>query len=1243
MHYHILDNRATVKHAYYGADDPEKLHCEKTDKKFPHWEVGASGVLTRYVRDILEQDGSPRNMIVAHDMGRDYRTGIFPDYKGQKQKLDENKSPVEIEQYNKLFDWAKHFYASLGVTQIGVKGVEADDVIAWLVERITAVGGTCTVYTVDADLLQLCSDSVMVKLKGVPYFGDDASYEASDTGSDPVPTKLITLFKSICGDKSDNYGGVKGMGPAKFHQLLKAFGIDGMLELEQIVKGGNTDELKSAIEESGDNNLKKLLENMAEWKLSYRLADLRSELCWKPRQRKLVKPTVSRRVPNAQKLYDLLKMVGCEDMWEDEYQGLMPAPFAVTAQNWDEVKKDIFEALASADLVAYDYESSDKEPIAEFRRASTSGDNFVDNYSQRLAGASFQFGAHLENVIYIPVDHADVENNLPVSVIHEILEFCQKRNIQMVAQNQYFEGIVSQTNLGMWLKNVRDTRIMQRYLDENEEAGLKFMSKHYLGYDQVSFAETIAAGKWWPEHHGEPAKMMCQLSLDDVFTYGTDDSLVTGHLHDLLMLLLILDEQWLQYCAVAVRPTEVLQRSYVAGVKMNWSLQKRLHQRDLKTIEEGMKDLREILVKNVTGSITAGCQSLIAAEKEYVWRHARKSAAKNEKIKPEDAEANATAKLAEWRKKVESACQYTPFREELVLPTFAFTEKQVSAAAEQVGLPEIDKLTQKGWAAYLEQVGAVGFKDDWTLTPEQRLLVETVTKALALRCDKISDLRKKAEKAYVEGSEDPTKEDQDLAAAESYFTTLGEVVQKLAKVEARSVPFGDPLNVGSPAQMQQLLYCKIGAPVRLRGKKAGKSRLLIGIDQAGPATDELAIETALELDFKPEPGEEASWEYSALKVLLKVKSATTRCSLYHDKYPMWRHRDGKVHYYITMAGTDTLRPTGSSMNVLQVSKKDKEMRSQFIPPNPDYLCVAIDYNGQEIRIMANEAKDPTMLSVYDPDDEKDLHSMTGSGIAKMGYEDFRFALLDESHEKHKFVKFIRGKKAKGVNFGMSYGAGAGTLSRNLIIPKEEAQVLLDDTFQLYDRIRPWQAEQAKFMETHGYTLTAFGTKRHANMDIFSNDSGKQSRQHRQGTNATIQGTAAQMLNYVLTQMAETEMFDRLRFDFFAPIYDEVVSWVHKDDVLQYCQEMKVIMVNSTPASHTIKQVPEFSIGCDWGQLHELGRDISPETVAKYVAISLEESKPIWEVDVHEPFDPIRKYTVVEADEDEEEEVDEMVA
>lgn len=1206
---HIFDFRACAKHAYYGARDEEAHLCTETGRRFPRWQVAAADFLTRYIRPVLEQGGSPREMIVAHDMGRVYRTTLYPEYKGQAGRQDENKSPYEIEQYNLLMEWLKKFFSCLGATQIGVAGVEADDVIGW----IARIAGPKNIYTVDQDMLVLVDDETFVIIKNETYHGSDAVYHEGHE-LEGLPLHLTSFYKSIIGDSSDNYKGVVGLGPKKMFDLEREFGIDGLEQLQQVVATGDTTLLDECIAETGNKILIKLKENFADWRLGWRLANLRPELCWKPRGRKLIKPVIHKRVPSTNGLHALLKQVGCLDMWDDEYCPLMPSPVAITASNWGEMREAIFAEISAGDCTAFDYESSDKAQIAAFRMASTAGSNYVDMLSQQLAGASFQFGRHLENVIYIPVDHKNTDN-CSTDAILDVLDYASEHT-QLVAHNALFEGVVSRVNLGVWLENVQDTRIMQRYYDENQPAGLKHISLEYLAYDQASYQDTLAAG-----NDGQGVTSMCELTLDEVFQYGTDDSLVTGHLRDLLKFLLKLDGQWDFYEKWAVRPTEVLQRAYVCGVRMNWALQKRLHARDLKTIEEGRAELSQILVKNVTGNITDGCKSLIDAEKDYIFKSAKAKAGGDREV--------ASQKLSEWKKKLEAACQYVPYRCDKIMPSFSYTPTQLAPALANVGLAPLEKLTLTALGQWYENVGAMGYREEWEFTPPQLELVEAMLAAQAAGVLRIADARK----ASLERPSDETE--AAYLKAEKAMEALGEVVQRLAKVEPRLVEFGDPLNVGSPQQMQQLLYCKIGVPVRLRGKSAGKGRLSVGITEAGPSTDEQAMLTALANDVP-----EGDWRRDALNVLRQVKSATTRCSLYHDKYPLWKHVDGRVHPVVTDCGTDTRRPTGSSPNILQVSKKDKLMRSIYVPPNRDYVCVAIDFNGQEIRLMANLAQDPVMLSVYEPGNEKDLHSMTGAGIGKMSYEEFVLAKDNKDHKLNKITNALR-KQAKTINFGMAYGAGAGTLSRNLIAPLEEAKALLEQTMALYWRIRPWQEETAEFMEKNGFTLTAFGTKRHATQDIFSKDNGKVKRQHRQGTNATIQGTAAEMLRVVLTRVAESGMMDRLRMEFFAPIYDEVVAWVHKDDVHDYCVEMGGYMSDSTPEGHTVRQIPEFSVGADWGSVQEMGRDISKENVEKFVAEALEAASSIWDEDMLQPFDPIRKRTLVELDEDEEEEVEIM--
>lgn len=196
----IIDFRACIKHAYYGVSD-KTLHCAKLDRRFADWQAGAADFLTRYIRPILEGGGSPREMIIAHDGGKAYRTGIYKDYKGQASKDDKNKSPIEIEQYKALMIWARKFFAAIGATQILVDQVEADDVIGWICQMIE---GPKDIHTVDQDMLVLVDDDTIVHIKGVAHHGADGVY-GPDHELAGVPYRLTSFVKSIIGDDSDNY------------------------------------------------------------------------------------------------------------------------------------------------------------------------------------------------------------------------------------------------------------------------------------------------------------------------------------------------------------------------------------------------------------------------------------------------------------------------------------------------------------------------------------------------------------------------------------------------------------------------------------------------------------------------------------------------------------------------------------------------------------------------------------------------------------------------------------------------------------------------------------------------------------------------------------------------------------------------------------------------------------------------------------------------------------------------------
>jgi DNA polymerase I len=151
---------------------------------------------------------------------------------------------------------------------------------------------------------------------------------------------------------------------------------------------------------------------------------------------------------------------------------------------------------------------------------------------------------------------------------------------------------------------------------------------------------------------------------------------------------------------------------------------------------------------------------------------------------------------------------------------------------------------------------------------------------------------------------------------------------------------------------------------------------------------------------------------------------------------------------------------------------------------------------------------------------------------------------------------------------------------------EEAKEIMNSVFDLYARMQPWQQETIEFAKSRGYTLTAYGNRRHAPKDLWASDKGLASRAGRQVVNATVQGTAADILKVVLTEMARREMRQRYRLRALKPVYDEVSASVPVELAADYAQELIEVM-SVTPPGYPVGMKVDLSLGKTWGSVIEV--------------------------------------------------------
>ncbi|RKZ10954.1 hypothetical protein DRQ50_14120 [bacterium] len=454
------------------------------------------------------------------------------------------------------------------------------------------------------------------------------------------------------------------------------------------------------------------------------------------------------------------------------------------------------------------------------------------------------------------------------------------------------------------------------------------------------------------------------------------------------------------------------------------------------------------------------------------------------------------------------------------------------------------------------------------------------------------------------------------------YEKFREVSADLLKFDAEPVTVGTELNFGSPNQMQHFLYVMLGLPIRRHTKVTrGSKRDELG-HGGGPATNEAAIQLAIAEDCT---GADA-WKGDVLRNLIVYTKCDTREKLYWKPYPLWKHPiDGMMHPQINQSATVTHRPTGSSPNLLQVSKKDGgRTRSVFIggqtEKGEDYVYISVDFSGQELRIIASETKDPVMLDAYIGENKKDLHTVTACAIGKSYIEktapDFDlgslvwdgeyidYAFFDHIRKEEpineqvlvKLLKLVRGA-GKELNFGVAYGAGPTTIAMGLFIPVEVARVLMESLFARYVRLPIWKEEVWDFAEKHGYVETVYGPRRHCWPDIISSDTGTKSRMQRQVANFVIQGTAADILKVVMTAAKHEGIFLDTGAILLAPIYDQLAARVPTSIAVEYITRISACM-SVTPPGHQVPMVPEASIGLNWGMQKELGAYPSEDKILK---------------------------------------------
>ncbi len=354
---------------------------------------------------------------------------------------------------------------------------------------------------------------------------------------------------------------------------------------------------------------------------------------------------------------------------------------------------------------------------------------------------------------------------------------------------------------------------------------------------------------------------------------------------------------------------------------------------------------------------------------------------------------------------------------------------------------------------------------------------------------------------------------------------------------------GEEFNLDSPKQLLEILYEKLGLPVL---KKTPKGQ---------PSTNEDTLQRLSE-------------EYELPKIILQYRTLAKLKSTYTDSLiNIENPKTKRIHTSYQQAVTSTGRLSSTEPNLQNIPIKTAEgrrIREAFVPEKGNIL-ISADYSQIELRIMAHLSDDKNLTNAFNND--IDVHSSTAAEV-------FGVSIEDVSQDQR--------RSAKAINFGLMYGMSAFGLTRQLGIPRGEAQEYLDTYFARYTGVRDYmdnikaKAKEDKFVET------IMGRRLYLNEINAANGLRRQAAE-RAAINAPLQGSAADIIKKAMLDIDQLLLNEMKEVKMIMQVHDELVFECPKDNADMVMQKMKDTMEKTVKLN--IPLIAEAAIGYNWNEAH----------------------------------------------------------
>ena len=374
----------------------------------------------------------------------------------------------------------------------------------------------------------------------------------------------------------------------------------------------------------------------------------------------------------------------------------------------------------------------------------------------------------------------------------------------------------------------------------------------------------------------------------------------------------------------------------------------------------------------------------------------------------------------------------------------------------------------------------------------------------------------------------------DCKGIEAYGEELQEAADAL---QMRIYSYaGEEFNIGSPKQLGEVLFEKMGLP------KSRKTK-------TGYSTDAESLQKLIS-------------RHPIIEDILDYRQVTKLKSTYADGLVKAADDEGRIHSIFNQTGTATGRLSSSEPNLQNIpvrTELGRRFRQFFVPANENYVLVDADYSQIELRLLAHVSGDDAMIDAFLSGE--DIHTMTAARVFHV--------------EPSQVTADLR-KKAKAVNFGIMYGIGEYSLSEDLGISRAQAKEYIDSYFEKFPQIRAYLDRVQEEARAQGYVTTLFGRRRYI-PELASSNKMTQHFGERIAMNSPIQGTAADIMKIAMISVSKALKESGYDAEMILQVHDELLIETRKE----CAEEVKQLLVDCM--EHAVELAIPLSVDAHVGK------------------------------------------------------------